>query len=181
MAGKPTLMESISLAGGLTEKSNVEKIRLVRAKAAKVGVEEIYDFEAIKAAKVADPVLENNDTVFVDESIPIIVEGSVVRPGVLYAKPQTTLMQVVSLAGGLRELADSSSIKVYGAESATGRTAQTYNLERIREGKEPDPKLTPGNVVVVEESTGKAIMYSVGRTVRQLFTFGGMRNPVGGP
>lgn len=180
MAGKPTLMESISLAGGLTEKSNIEKIRLVRASSAKAGNEEVYDFEAIKSAKIADPVLENNDTVFVDESVPIIVEGSVVKPGILYAKPQTTLMQVISLAGGLRELADSSSIIVYGAETAAGRTSQKYDLERIREGKDPDPKLTPGNVVVVEESTGKAILYTVGRTVRGIFSFTGIRNPVGG-
>lgn len=182
MIGKPTLLESISMAGGITEKADVASIKLIRAKSAKRKKEndanEIYDYEAIKNAKIADPILETNDTVFVDEAVPIIVEGAVLRPGVIYPKPKSTLMQVISLAGGLRELGDGTSIKVYSPETNTGRVSKIYNIERIREGKDLDPQLIAGNVIVVEEAGGRALMYGVGRFMRDVFRFGAMPSPV---
>lgn len=182
MIGKPTLLESISTAGGVTERADTANVKLIRGKSAKRrkdnDVIEIYDYEAIKNAKVADPVIEANDTIFVDEAVPIIVEGAVLRPGVIYPKPRSTLMQVISLAGGLRELGDGTSIKVYSPETHTGRISKIYDIERIREGKDMDPQLIAGNVVVVEEAGGRALMYGVGRFVRDIFRFGAMPSPV---
>ena len=182
MLGKPTLLESISMAGGLTEKANAASIKIVRAQSNKSEqtnvVTDIYDYEAIKSATVSDPAVANGDIIFVNEAVPIIVEGAVLKPGVIYPKPNSTLLQIISLAGGLRELGDSTKILVYSPETKTGRDSRVFNIERIREGKDPDPQLIAGNVVVVEESGSRALMYGIGRFARSIFSFGAMQNPM---
>lgn len=182
MFGKPTLLESISMAGGLNEKANAASIKIVRAqsnnaKQADV-VTETYDFEAIKSGTVKDPTVATSDIIFVDEAVPIIVEGAVLRPGVIYPKPNSTLLQIISLAGGLVELGDSTRILVYSPETKTGRSSRVFNIERIREGKDMDPQLVAGNVVVVEESGGRALVYGVGRFLRSIVTFGALPSPI---
>jgi protein involved in polysaccharide export with SLBB domain len=97
---------------------------------------------------------------------------------VIYPKPNSTLLQIISLAGGLRELGDSTKILVYSPETKTGRDSRVFNIERIREGKDPDPQLIAGNVVVVEESGSRALMYGIGRFARSIFSFGAMQNPM---
>ncbi len=175
MTGKPTLLESISMAGGLNERADPANVKLVRAKLVRqadaVEKAEIYNIEAIKTARQEDPRLESGDNIFVEEATPIIIEGAVMRPGVIYPKSHTTLMQIISMAGGLRELGDGTSIKVYSPDGEGSKLQKTYNLDRIREGKDTDPVLKPGYVVVVEEAGGRALLYGVGRFFRSIIRF----------
>jgi polysaccharide export outer membrane protein len=175
MTGKPTLLESISMAGGLNERADPANVKLVRARMVRqadaVEKAEVYNIEAIKTARQEDPRLESGDNIFVEEATPIIIEGAVMRPGVIYPKSHTTLMQIISMAGGLRELGDGTSIKVYSPDGEGSKLQKTYNLDRIREGKDTDPVLKPGYVVVVEEAGGRALLYGVGRFFRSIIRF----------
>lgn len=175
MTGKPTLLESISMAGGLNERADPANVKLVRARMVRqadaVEKAEVYNIEAIKTARQEDPRLESGDNIFVEEATPIIIEGAVMRPGVIYPKSHTTLMQIISMAGGLRELGDGTSIKVYSPDGEGSKLQKTYNLDRIREGRDPDPILKPGYVVVVEEAGGRALLYGVGRFFRSIIRF----------
>lgn len=170
--GKTTLMESISLAGGLTEKSDRSKVKLIRGKSLGGDSSQVFDLDAIKAASIQDPVLESGDTVFVDEAVPVIIEGAVMRPGVLYPKNHSTLMEVISLAGGLRELGDGTTIKIFSAgTNGVQKDVKVYNLDNIREGKAQDPQIIAGNVIVVEEAGARALAYGFGRFVQSILRF----------
>jgi polysaccharide export outer membrane protein len=175
MTGRPTLMEAVTQAGGFDEKADQTNVKLVKAKTAgqKLGTEntQIFNVDLIKTAQQQDPVLESGDTIYAEEAVPIIVEGSVMKPGVIYPKSHTTLMQIISQAGGLRELGDGSSVRIYSLDAAGVRKERVFNLEHVREGKQEDPPLKPGNVVVVEESAGRALLYGVGRFFGRLIRF----------
>jgi|GEM_PF-2284733 len=175
MTGKPTLLESLSTAGGLNERADQTNVKIVRAKnvrqADAVEQAEVYNLDQIKTATISDPALQSGDNIFVEEATPIIVEGAVMRPGVIYPRSHSTLMQVISLSGGLRELGDGTSIKVYAPTEAGSRLEGVYNLEHIRSGKARDPQLKLGYVVVVEEAGGRALLYGVGRFFRSIVRF----------
>jgi len=136
----------------------------------------VYDLLAIRKNNAPNPVLKGGDVVVVEEAEPITVEGAVLKGGMFYLNGNTTLMQVISQAGGLHDLADPSSIKVFSTQKNNKNAALEYDLEKIREGKTPDPVLHAGDVVVVDRSAGKSLVDNVTRTFRGFIGFG---NPWG--
>ena len=179
---KPTLLETISLAGGLNERADHTNVKVVRANNVlnndAVETAEVFNLDHIRAAAIPDPVLYSGDNIFIDEATPIIVEGAVMRPGVLYPRNKTSLLQVISLSGGLRELGDGTSIKVYVPADEGSKLESVYNIEKIRTGKEKDPLMKPGYVVVVEESGGRALLYGIGRFMRGILRFTPIQTPL---
>ena len=59
-----------------------------------------------------------------------------------------TLLRVISLAGGLTDWADRKKIKVRDGEGKAFRE-RTYNLKRILNGKEEDPVMVGGEMIIV--------------------------------
>jgi protein involved in polysaccharide export with SLBB domain len=57
-----------------------------------------------------------------------------------------TLLRAIALAGGLTEWANRKSVTVL----QTDRSLQNYNLVRIVAGKDDDPRLRGGEVVIVK-------------------------------
>lgn len=170
-----SLLEAVAMAGGTTERADVSSVKIVRASrlrdANAINDAEIFDLDKIQSGAQKDTLVNAGDNVFVEEAVPIIIEGAVQRPGVIYPKNHTTLMQLVAMAGGLRELGDGTSVKVYTRSGEGGKLHKIYNLEKIREGKEPDPLLKPGHVVVVEEAGTRALMHGIGRFFESLLRF----------
>ncbi len=95
-------------------------------------------------------------TVFVKEynSQRVTVEGAVRSPGVLSLRGNDTLMQVIAKSGGLeRETASSEVVVFHTADGA--RSAAKFDISAIRSGAEEDPRIMPGDVVVVNNSMAK--------------------------
>jgi polysaccharide export outer membrane protein len=95
-------------------------------------------------------------TVFVKEynSQRVTVEGAVKTPGVFPLRGHETLMQVIAKSGGLdRETASSSVVLFRTTDGA--RSVTRYDISSIRSGEEPDPQVSPGDVIVVDDSTAK--------------------------
>jgi len=59
-----------------------------------------------------------------------------------------TLLRVISLAGGLTDWADRKTIKVRDG-GGTNYRERTYNLKKILNGKEEDPVMTGGEMIIV--------------------------------
>lgn len=173
--GNVSLLEALAMAGGPNERAEVTNVKIVRAsrvrEANAINDAEVYNLDQIRAGEQQDTKILTGDNVFVEEAIPIIIEGAVQRPGIIYPRSTTTLMQLVSMAGGLRELGDGTSVKVYSPNGSSSKLQKTYNLEKIREGKETDPLLKPGYVVVVEEAGGRALLYGIGRFFQSIVRF----------
>lgn len=84
----------------------------------------------------------------------ITVEGAVSRPGIYPVTGQITLLRALALAGGGAKYADMSQIMVFRGNSEQ----QTFDLEAIRKGEQPDPVIQADDVVVVNRSAARTAL-----------------------
>ncbi len=94
----------------------------------------------------------------------VTMDGAVQKPGVYPIRGQSSLLDMVSTAGGLTEASDETNIVVFrnAANNPQGkRTVAAFDYAAIRAGTADDPKLQPGDVVVVNSSAFKAALGNV--------------------
>ncbi len=165
--GKATLLSAISMAGGLDEKANENNVKVIRRLQGEGPQTLTFNLESVRLNKISDPVLHNGDVVVVEENIPISIQGAVRRSGNYYPRGSgMTLSQIVSQAEGFTDLADPSDIKVLSQAQGGGVVTVVYDLDKIRGGKLPDPQLRPGDLVLVESSGMKSLIYGITSTLR---------------
>jgi len=107
--------------------------------------------DAIKEAArtfVEDP----NPTVIVKEikSRRVFITGQVDKPGPYVLNGDTTVLQLIAMAGGLREFADGSNITVI-RKGAQGTSVAAFNYRDVlkRKNLAQNIQLKPGDTVVV--------------------------------
>jgi len=81
----------------------------------------------------------------------VTINGAIGRPSVLTIEGRLTLSQAIAQAGGLSDLGNAERVHVARLEGQTVKDS-ILNLDAIQAGKEPDPALNGGDIVVVEES-----------------------------
>ena len=101
-------------------------------------------------------------TVFVKEynSQRVTVSGSVKTSGVYAIKGNTSLMQVVAMAGDVDTTTNSGDVVVFRTINGE-RSAAKFDLDAIRAGRAADPPVEPGDVVVVDSSATKVALHNV--------------------
>jgi polysaccharide biosynthesis/export protein len=105
-------------------------------------------------------------TVYVKEynSQRVTVDGSVRKPGVYPIRGQTTLLQMINLAGGLDETSDETDVVVFRGDGSK-RAASRYDFSSIRSGQTADPVVQHDDVVVVNASKFKEVFANVLKAV----------------
>lgn len=98
-------------------------------------------------------------SVFVKESAGqrAVVDGEVNKAGIYPVTAGSSLLGVVSQAGGLSKIADSSKIYVY-RDYGNQKLVARYNVAQIRTAKKKDPPIFGGDVIVVFSSASKVAM-----------------------
>jgi polysaccharide export outer membrane protein len=81
----------------------------------------------------------------------VTVDGAVSKPGVYAIAPTTTLIQTIALAQGLSNAANPRRVIVFRTIDGNRRAA-AFDMLTIRNGKDPDPRIYPSDVVVVDGS-----------------------------
>lgn len=81
----------------------------------------------------------------------VTIDGAVSRPGVYAIAPQTTLIQTIALAQGLDKNANPKRVIVFRTIDGSRRAA-AFDMITIRQGKDPDPRVYPSDVIVVDGS-----------------------------
>ena len=81
-----------------------------------------------------------------------------------------TLMQAVALDGGTSEDANARRVAVFRTIEVT-RQASAFDLTSIRRGQEPDPKVYPGDIVVIDGSSIKAAQKQIMNSIPLLSIF----------
>ena len=157
MLGSRTLLQVLSEAGGLTKEAGAQ---LYVIRPGPEGGDEKVTVNVIDLMINRDPALnlamQPGDIVSVpiDRPIYVYVDGAVKTPGRLEeesARP-ITLVQAIARAGGATERANLKAVQILRKDKGGGQTVLTANLNRIRKGKDPDPVLQDGDVVVVAET-----------------------------
>lgn len=134
-----------------------------------------FQLEKQIAAKLSASYLQNPFvTVFVEEyaSQRVTVVGAVNKPGVYALTGPTTLLQAIALAEGLDHLADGSRVQVLRGIGERHNHPANYNVESIRSGKETDPSIRGGDIVVVNKSGGRSVIKGLTDTLRGFVYFG---------
>ena len=105
--------------------------------------------EAI-AEKLKEYVDSPNVSVIVMEanSFKVYVSGQVKTPGVFKLRTQTSLLQVIPMAGGFTDWANQKKILII-RKGEGGETRITANYKRMVDGRVPPLYLRPGDTIIV--------------------------------
>jgi polysaccharide export outer membrane protein len=83
----------------------------------------------------------------------VTIEGAVKSSGVYPLKSETSLLQLVAMAGGFNDASDSTVLIL--RDTGGKRSAAKFNVSAIKNGQAPDPQLQSGDVIVAGESAIK--------------------------
>ena len=115
------------------------------------------DLDRELTSKLGEKYLENPDvSVGIKESTSrvVTVDGAVKQSGAFPTVGTTSLMRAVALAGGVTEDANPRRVAVFRTVSGQ-RQAAAFDLTAIRRGQMDDPKIYPGDIIVVDGSAIK--------------------------
>jgi polysaccharide biosynthesis/export protein len=122
-----------------------------------------HELEQTLTAKLGAKFLRNPQvTVLIKEynSQRVTIEGSVKTSGVYAIKGNTSLMQVIAMAGDVDTNTDSGDVVVFRTINGA-RSAARFDIDSIKAGKSEDPQVQPGDVVVVDSSATKVALHNV--------------------
>jgi polysaccharide export outer membrane protein len=85
----------------------------------------------------------------------VTVDGAVKQAGVFPVLSKLTLVQAVAMAGGTNQDANERRVAVFRRIGGK-RMAAAFDLTDIRRGKEPDPEIYRGDIIVVDGNSAKA-------------------------
>lgn len=129
ISGLGTITSALFAAGGVAPIGSLRNIQLKR-QGAVVRTFDLYDM-LIRGDSTDDAKLLPGDVVFIPPVGPTItVQGEVRRPAIYEAKNETTLAQIVDLAGGLTAQADTSKVSLTRIDANRRRIVLTADLAR---------------------------------------------------
>lgn len=150
--GGLTLTQAISMAGGFTDIADTSKVSLIRVVAGEKETNEI-DLGQILERSAPDIEINGNDTIIVSEGGQVFVVGQVTRPGAYRLKRGLTVVDVISLAGGLTQIAAPNGTKVIREENGGKKTYVVPVSSILRGGdKSKDIALKANDTIVIPES-----------------------------
>jgi polysaccharide export outer membrane protein len=81
----------------------------------------------------------------------LFITGQVEKPGVYALGGPTTVLQLIAMAGGLKEFADGRRILIMRTDATGHQIGSPFNYEQVLAGKnlEQNIELKPGDTVVV--------------------------------
>jgi polysaccharide export outer membrane protein len=84
----------------------------------------------------------------------VTVTGAIGSPGIYPLKGETTLLQIVAMAGGFKDASD-STVLVMRKGRGGKRLAARFDVSAIEKGRATDPLVQGGDTIVAGESTIK--------------------------
>lgn len=130
--------------------------------------------DAALTQKLGEKYFENPDvSVGIKKSVGrlVTVDGAVKDAGSFPALGNLSLMQAVALARGTSDDANPHRVAVFRTISGQ-RQAAAFDLIAIRRGQAPDPAVYPGDIIVVDGSSIKALQKQFFQSIPLLAVFG---------
>ena len=154
LVGPTTLLQIISLAGGLTPEAGNELYVFRQSKDGQKTRIPVNLKDLVGGNQNLNIDLQPNDVVSIpiDQMLTVYIYGEVKNPGAIQFRQSKrfTLMQAIAQAGGLTEWASKSKVTVKRTDKETGKEMQFFvNLKRIEAMKMPDIILDDGDVIII--------------------------------
>ena len=133
----------------------------------------VSELEEEITARLGEYMQAPHVTVFISEyeSQKVTVNGWVTRPGVFPLKGKTSLIQALSMAGGIKRLGDPTEMVIFREKQGEGTIGYKINFEDVQAGKVPDPVLLSNDIIVVPENGSKAAFEETTKTLRTFLGF----------
>ena len=131
------------------------------------------ELDARLTARFGERYLENPDvSVGIKSSTrrSVTVDGAVKTSGSYPVNGPTSLIQAIALSGGVSDDANPRRVAVFRTVGGK-RQAAAFDLTAIRRGQAPDPAIYPGDIVVVDGSSIKALQKQILSNVPLLSIF----------
>jgi len=125
-------------------------------------------------SKLGDKYLEHPDvSVAIKSSTAhvVTVDGAVKEGGSFPVGGPTSLIKAIAMAKGTTEDANNRRVAVFRTIGGQ-RQAAAFDLTSIRRGEAPDPQIYPGDIIVVDGSSVKAVQKQVLQSIPLLAIFG---------
>jgi len=141
-SGEMTLFEALTRAGSVTEQAADEAV-IHRASATGAAQPIRVDlYELFNGQQMTNNVtLQDGDIVIVPKSEPVFVSGFVQSQGQVQVKRNTTVLQVLTMAGGLSERGSNGGIKIQRMVDGKKKEIQVKNINT--------EIVKPGDTVIV--------------------------------
>ena len=154
LVGPTTLLQVISLAGGLTAEAGNELYVFRLGKDGQKTKITVNLKDLVGGNQDLNIDLQPNDVVSIpiDQMFTVYIYGEVKTPGALQFRrsKRFTLLQAIAQAGGLTEWASKSRVTVKRTDKETGKEMQFFvNLKKIIAMKTPDIPLDDGDVIII--------------------------------
>lgn len=103
----------------------------------------------IKQAYIDKNFYKKITVIVVAQEEEFFIHGEVMRPGKYSITRDLTLTQAIATASGFTEFAKKTKVQI-------NRRGESlfYNVSRIQQGKETDPTVKPGDIIIVHRSWG---------------------------
>jgi polysaccharide export outer membrane protein len=176
LIGPRTLLEVLGMAGGLSDKAG-ETAHLIRARkgaSRSQAASPVQSFSPgsetivvdlnrllLKGAVDLNFPVQNGDVVFIPFAQTAYVLGSVAKPGGVFIKDNMTVTKAVAQAGGLHVMLSSYNATVLRQDENGQRQTILVNLAQITKGKEEDLSLKENDIVYVQESGIRRLLFDV--------------------
>ena len=86
----------------------------------------------------------------VQERAYFVINGEVKRPTRQVLPPGLTLLEAIAMAEGFTDWASKKDVRILRRDATTGTPVEeVVNIRDVESGRIPDPKLRPGDVVLV--------------------------------
>jgi len=152
LKGPTTILEIISRAGGITNEGGKNIIITIKNSDGQAEVKVVDRDKLLSKGEVSlDVPVKGGDVVYIPRAEEVYVLGEVKKPGAVPYQENLTLLQAVSVAGGLTDQAAPRRTRIIRAQGAE-RSTLDVNLKQILEDATKDIKLLPNDVVVVPRS-----------------------------
>jgi len=155
LRGPLTVLEAVTLAGGLTEMAFPINSKVLRTKEdnskeiIKVDLKRILE----KDDQKENILLKPNDIIIVGEQGQIFVTGEVNEPGSFDFKKPYTVLQAISLAGGLTKIAAPNRTTILRSVDSQNQSLEVRVGDITRKKQMAnDVELLPNDIVIVPES-----------------------------
>ena len=162
LSAKATVLEMLSRAEGVELKQGGKSLILLRKGKSNTGEvgggdpQEIITMDLNKLLVEGDTkyniYVQNGDIIHVPKSDSVFVFGQVKNPGSYTLEKEVTVLQAITMAGGVTRIANPSKVKIIRVNDGYKENIM-INLNEITDGdKSKDVRLRSEDIVVVPES-----------------------------
>jgi polysaccharide biosynthesis/export protein len=144
-----TLLQGISLAGGLAPGADLESAFVLRS-------DKVIPVDFVKLIQKADlsqnVKLQPGDTVVVPVADVVYVEGEVKAPGPVKFTKELTMLKAIAQTGGFTNLANPKRVSILRGQGSKKQTVEVNVRDMMKDEKAaPDMALKPNDIVIVPQ------------------------------